>query len=149
MHSASGESGWARLVGYLAAAIANGILLVIVNGRPGWRELSFLTEELVDILWLINLSWVASVVVNVVYLWFDPSWFKSACQVGVSAIGLAAAIRTLQVFPFDFSAYAFNWTALVRPLLWLTILGTFVTVVVELVHLAKSDLSTGVRSQAP
>jgi len=37
------------------------------------------------------------------YLWYDPAWFKSVRLVGVSAIGLAASLRTLQVLPFDFS----------------------------------------------
>jgi hypothetical protein len=147
VHPTSGESPSARKVGYLVAVLVNGIMLVLVNVRPGWRELSFLTEDFVSILWLVNLSMVASAVVNVVYLAYDPAWFKSVCQIGVSAIGLAAAIRMWQVFPFDFSAYSFNWTALTRLLLVLAVVGAVVTIAAELVHLANRGINAGARSQ--
>jgi hypothetical protein len=137
----------ARKVGYLVAVLVNGAMLVVVNVRPGWRELSFLTQDFVGILWLINLSMVAGAVVNVAYLLYDPAWFKSVCQVGVSAIGLTAAIRMLRVFPFDFSAYSFDWAALTRLLLVLAVFGSVVAVIVELVLLAHRGISAGVRSQ--
>jgi len=144
----SSDSQWARKVGYLVAVLVNGAMLVFVNVRPGWQELSFLTEDFAGILWLINLSMVAGAVVNVVYLWYDPAWFKSVCQVGVSAIGLTAAIRMLRVFPFDFSAYSFNWATLTRLLLVLAVFGSVVAIMVELVRLAHRGISAGVRSQS-
>jgi hypothetical protein len=142
----SSDSQWARKIGYLVAVLVNGAMLVVVNVRPGWRELSFLTESFVDILWLINLSMVAGAVVNAVYLWYDPAWFKSVCQVGVSAIGLTAAIRMLRVFPSDFSAYSFDWAALTRLLLVLAVFGSVVAITVEIVRLAHRGISAGVRS---
>jgi hypothetical protein len=86
-------------------------------------------------------------VANVLYLWYDPAWFKSVCQVGVSLIGLAGAIRMWQVFPFDFSAYSFNWAALTRVVLVLAVFGSAVGIVVELVRLASHGMNTEVRSQ--
>lgn len=148
MSATSSDSQWARKVGYLVAVLVNGAMLVVVNVRPGWRELSFLTESFVDILWLINLSMVASAVVNAVYLLYDPAWFKSVCQVGVSAIGLTAAIRMLRVFPFDFSAYSFDWAALTRLLLVLAIFGSVVAIIVELARLAHRGISAEARSQS-
>jgi hypothetical protein len=146
-HPTSGESKRARKIGYVVGFMVNSIMLFLVNVRPGWRELSFLTEDFVDILWLINLSMVSSAVVNLIYLWYDPPWYKSLCQVAVSAIGLAAATRTLQVFPFDFSAYSFNWSALTRLLMVLAILGSLVVIVTELVRLGNRMVSAGDRSQ--
>lgn len=148
MSATSSDSQRVRKVGYLVAVLVNGAMLVVVNVRPGWRELSFLTQDFVGILWLINLSMVASAVMNVAYLLYDPAWFKSVCQVGVSAIGLAAAILMLRVFPFDFSAYSFDWTALTRLLLVLAVFGSVVAVIVELVRLAHRGISAGVRSQS-
>jgi hypothetical protein len=145
--STSRESRSSRKVGYLVAVLVNVIMLVIVNIRPGWRELPFLTEDLAGILWLVNLSMVVSAAVNVVYLWYDPAWFKSACQVGVSAVSLAASVRMLQVFPFDFSAYSFNWSALTRLVLVLAIFGSAVAIVVDLVRLAGHGISPGSRPQ--
>jgi hypothetical protein len=141
------ESRWAARVGYLVAVVVNGAMLFLVNVRPGWRELSFLTEDFVAALWLVNLSMLSAAVVNMIYLWHDPAWFKSVCQVGVSAIGLAAAIRMLQVFPFDFSAYSFSWAAMTRLLLALAIFGSAVAIVVELVRLGNRAMSAEDRSQ--
>ena len=148
MSATSSDSQWARKVGYLVAVLVNGAMLVVVNVRPGWRELSFLTQDFVGILWLVNLSIVAGAVINVTYLLYDPAWFKSVCQVGMSAIGLATAIRMLRVFPFNFSAYSFDWAALARLLLVLAIFGSVVAIIVELVRLAHRGISAGVRSQS-
>ena len=104
-HPTNRESKRARKIGYVVGFMVNSIMLFIVNVRPGWRQLSFLTEDFAGILWLINLSMVSSATANLIYLWYDPAWFKSLCQVGISAIGLGAAIRMLRVFPFDFASY--------------------------------------------
>jgi len=147
MHSPSGASRVARKVGYLVAVMVNVIMLVLVNAIPGWRVLPFLTDDFVSLLWLVNLSIFAGVMVNVAYLAYDAAWFKSVCQIGVTAIGLVAAIRTWQVFPFDFSPYAGPWEALTRLLLVLAIFGSIVGIVVELVRLAGRGISAGTRSQ--
>lgn len=149
-HPSPGDaSRRARNVGYLVAVVVNSILLLMVNARPGRRVLPFLTEDFVGILWLVNLSLVASAGVNVVYLWYGSPWFKSVCQVGVSAVGLATAIRTLQIFPFDFSASAHNWAALTGLVLAVAIFGSVVAIVVELARLANRGINAGVRLRSP
>jgi hypothetical protein len=47
-------------------------------------------------------------------------------------------IRTLQVFPFDFTTYSVDWATLLRVALSLGIFGTAIAVVVELVKLVGS-----------
>lgn len=74
---------------------------------------------------------------------------ESTCQVGVSTVGLAAALRMLQVFPFDYSAYAFNWAAVTRLVLVVAVFGSAVAIVVELVRLASHGSSAGGRSHSP
>jgi len=147
--TASNRSHPARRFGYLVAVMVNVILWFLVNARPGWRTLPFLTEGFPDVLWLVNLSLATSAAVNVVYLGYDRAWLKSVCQIGVSAIGLAAAIRMLQVFPFDFSSSAFPWTAVTRLLLILAIFGSVVAVLVELVKLAGHSGGDAVSGQLP
>lgn len=147
VHSPSGPSRVARKVGYLVAVMVNVIMLVLVNAIPGWRVLPFLTEDFVSLLWLVNLSMFASAMVNAAYLAYDAAWFKSVCQIGVTAIGLVAAIRTWQVFPFDFSPYEGPWATLTRLMLVIAIFGSIVAILVELVRLAGRGISAGVRSQ--
>lgn len=127
----------ARRVGYAVSVIVNVIMWVLVNNRPGWRDLPFLTEDFRDILWLVNLSIITGAVANGAFLFYDPAWFKSLGQVGVLSVGLAASARMWQVFPFDFSSYTFPWEGVTRVLLILGIFGSVVAIVVELVKLAK------------
>ena len=147
VHSPSRASRVACKIGYLVAVMVNVIMLILVNAIPGWRVLPFLTEDFVSLLWLVNLSMFASAMVNVAYLAYDAAWFKSACQIVVTAIGLVAAIRTWQVFPFDFSPYAGLWETLTRLLLVLAIFGSIVAILVELVRFTSRGISAGVRSQ--
>lgn len=147
VQSPGGASRAARKVGYLVAVMVNGIMLTLVNAVPGWQVLPFLTEDFASLLWLVNLSIIASAMVNVAYLAYDAAWFKSIGQVGVSAIGLAAATRMWQAFPFDFSPNASPWEPLTRLALALAIFGSLVAIVVELVRLASYGLHAGVRSQ--
>ena len=120
-----------------------------MNVRPGWRELPFLTESFTQVLWLINLSIIVSATVNAIYLVFDPAWFKSVAQILVLTVGLVASIRMWQVFPFDFSAYSFNWAGLTRVLLALGIVGSIVAIVTELVRLAKRGFANHGVSAGP
>jgi hypothetical protein len=147
----SDQANPARKVGYLVSVIVNVIIWVVVNVRPGWRDLPFLTEDYLDIAWLVNLSLVTGAVVNLIYLFYDPAWFKSVSQIVVLAVGMAASIRTWQFFPFDFSSYLFPWDSITRVLLWLAIFGSAVAIVVELVKLARlanRQTNRGAQSQS-
>jgi len=148
VHPTTGQSPWGRKAGYLVAVILNTAVLFLVNVRPGWREVPFLTDSLAGILWLIKLSALSNALINAVYLWRDPAWFKSVAQIGVSVLGLTAAIAMLQVFPFDFSAYSFNWAVVTRVLLWLAVFGSVVAIVTELAHLTKGGVSAADRSHS-
>lgn len=148
-HPTTEGSRQARKVGYLVATVVNCVLSYVVNVRPGWREPSFLSEDFAGILWLINLSMITNAAGNMIYLCYDPAGFKSVCQIGVSAIGLAAAVRTLQVFPFDFSAYSVNWAAVANLLLALDVFGSFVAIVTELARLASGGISAADQRHFP
>lgn len=140
---ASTASTTSRRVGYVVAALVNAVLIYLVNVWPGWQAVPFLTEGMDDVLAVVNLSLAATVVVNTAYLVYDPTWFTAAGQVVLSAIALAVAIRLLQVFPFDFSAYAVDWELVTRVVLGFAVLGSVVGVVVSLVRLVRA-LAPGV-----
>ena len=57
-----------------------------------------------QVLWLVNLSLAAGIAANVVYLAYDPPWVRSLGDLVTTGIGLAAAIRIWQVFPFALSS---------------------------------------------
>lgn len=123
--------------GYIVAIIVNAILLIVVNNLLAWDLLPFLTGEFGQVLWLIDISLLATIVVNIVYLGYDPGWFKSVCQIGLGGISMAVAIRMYQVFPFDFTGSQFDWTWIARFVLVLAVVGTGIGIFAELVKLAQ------------
>jgi hypothetical protein len=128
----------ARRVGYVAVIAINFVGLWIVHNLLDWAWPPFLTENFEQLLWLIDLSIAANIAISVVFLWFDPAWFKAATQVVVNVIGLILTVKTLQVFPFDFSPYDFNWEAVARGFLILGIVVTAIGIISELVKLARA-----------
>lgn len=121
---------------YVAAVLVNLGLLFVANNLLAWNVPSFLTEDFTQVLWLIDISLLATVVVNLVYLIYDPAWFKSVCQIGLNVISLSVLGLMYRVFPFDFSLSQFNWAPVTRVVLILTMVGTVAGMIVELIKLA-------------
>lgn len=126
-----------RRTGYVIAALVNAAILYLINVWPGWEELSFLTSETTQVLGVVNASLALGVVLNIVFIFSDPLWLKAAGDVLTSAVGLLVMVRTMQVFPFDFSGWSVDWTWLVWTILVIGLIGTAVGVVVQLVTLVR------------
>ena len=133
-HRARRPSAGTRRAGYGLAIVFGTVLLIILNGSPGWPAIPFLTSDTVQVLWLVNLSLAAGIAANLVYLAYDPPWLKSLGDLATTGIGLAAAIRIWQVFPFDLSS---GWSTAVRALLVIAIAGSCIALVVQVVALAR------------
>jgi hypothetical protein len=127
-------SAGARRAGYGVAIAFLAAFLFILNGQPGWQAIPFLTGDTGQVLWLVNLSLAAGIAANTVYLAYDPPWLKSLGDLATTGIGLAAAIRIWQVFPFDLSS---GWATAVRVLLIAAIAGSCIALVVQIVTLAR------------
>ena len=134
-----------RRFGYVVAVVVNLAILVAVNRWPGWDAVPFLTLDTESVVGLVNASLVISVIVNVVFLAYDPRWFKALGDALTAAVGFVVTWAILVVFPFDFSAYGFDWAALTRFVLVIGIVGSLVAVVVNLVSCAR-QLARGGRS---
>jgi hypothetical protein len=135
---AATTSGVARRSGYVIAIAVNVVMLYVVNNLLAWNLLPFLTDDFGRVLWLIDISLLATIVVNLIYLAYDQSWFRSLGQIGLNLISLVVAVRMYQVFPFDFSRSAFDWTQIARVVIIFTILGTAVGAIAEALKLAKA-----------
>lgn len=129
--------GPARQVGYTVSAGVNAILLYVVSQLLEWGWPAFLTSEFDEVLPIVQLTFAASIVANLAYLFYDPPWFKSATQVILSAIGLVAALRILSVFPFDFSGYDLPWITISKAILWIAVIGTSIGILAEGVKLIR------------
>jgi hypothetical protein len=127
-----------RRFGYLLAAIINAVILYLVNGRPGWQSVDFLTDDTTRVLWLFNVSLVVGIVVNLGYAGHDPPWLIASGNLVTTAIGIAVLARIWQVFPFDFGDASFDWSLLIRVLLIAGIAGAVIGVVAHTVSLIRA-----------
>lgn len=134
-----------RRTGYAVAMLVNAIMLVIVNNILEWGWFSWLTDDFELVLPLVNLSLLATMLVNLAYMAYDLQWFKSLCEMGLLVISISVAVRTFEVFPFDFSAYTWNWEATVKLAIVCAIIGMSIAMLVHaiklilaLVHIAQT-----------
>src|SRR5215470_13078727 len=125
-----------RRTGYAIAAAINAALLYAIDLRPGWQALPFFTDDIHQVLGLINLSLVTGLAANLVYLAHDPPWVKAIGDLIIMGIGLAVLVRVWQVFPFDSSGDTFEWALLVRVVLILGLVGTGIGVLVQFAAIA-------------
>ncbi len=119
-----------RRFGYAVAVVVNVAILVVVNRWPGWDAVPFLTGDTEQVLGIVNASIIAGVVANVLFLVTDPPWFKALGDVVTTAVGLAAAVRVWQVFPFDFGSGS-AWETVARVLLVIAIVGSVIGILVN------------------
>jgi hypothetical protein len=131
-----------RNFGYLVAIAVNVTMLVVVNNLLAWGWLPFLTTDFADVLWLIDISLLATITVNLIYLWFDPSWVKSIGQMTTGAISIVVLARMLQVFPFDFSGATFDWSMVTRVVLVFGLIGTATGMLVGFLRLVAGLTSS-------
>ena len=130
----------ARRFGYLVAAAANVVLLILIHVSPGWREMPFLTDAAADVIPLVTFSLVAGIAVNVVWFLTDPLWLRSLGEMVTAAISVVVLSRVLALFPFSFDDGSMLRTVF-RVVLVVALVGTAIAVVVHLVamirHLAE------------
>jgi hypothetical protein len=124
-----------RRFGYvLAIAFSVGILF-IVNTLPEGEQIPFLTDDFEQLLPIINAFLFAAIVINGVWILYDAAWFRSAGRITLNALIIAVLALTYRVFPFDFSAYDFDWEALMRVLIVGVIVALTIAMIVESVKL--------------
>jgi peptidoglycan biosynthesis protein MviN/MurJ (putative lipid II flippase) len=126
-----------RRAGYVIAVAINAVLLWLIHVWPGWDAVPFLTADFDTVLWLVDVSILVTIALNLLYLVRDPRRLTAAGAVVTTAIGLAAAVRMLQVFPFDFGDSEF-WPVVVRVGLWLAVVGAAIGIIVNLVALVRA-----------
>jgi hypothetical protein len=136
---AAARSGHRR-VGYVVAIVVNVLGLYIAHHLLDWGWPAFLTEQYSQLLPIITLSITATILANVAFLICDAGWLRSFGHAVTAAIGFVVALRTYQIFPFDFSGYTHDWSGLARVLLVLAMLGAAIGCLVETIQFLTSAL---------
>lgn len=132
-HLASARPGpGARRFGYLVTIVVELVLLYLANGAPDWN-VPFITNDWPDVLWALNLSLGATLVANVLFLAFDPWWFRRAAQVVLNAFSILSTLVMYRVFPFEFGRPLYNQVA--RVALLVAVIALAIAIIVEFVSL--------------
>ena len=126
-----------RRGGYVIALAMNAVGLWVTRRLLEWGWPRFLTDDFDQLLPILTVSFVAGMVVNALFVVADPPRFKALCNVVPSVISLVVAVRTWQVFPFDFSSYAFDCTCVPRVLIVIAAVGSGIAVVANLICLVR------------
>jgi hypothetical protein len=113
-------------------------MLYLVNGRPGWEAVSFLTADTAQVLPLVNVSIVAGIVLNLARIAYDAQWFVSLGDVVSTGIGAAALLRFWRIFPFQFGTSAVDWSLIVRVGLVFALVASAIGIVAGLVSTARA-----------
>lgn len=124
-----------RRLGYSVTIALSVGLLYVANNLLEWNAAPFITEDYERILPVLNAAFIATVVVNVIWILYDAAWIRSLGRIILNLIAIGALLLTLNVFPFNFAAYTFNWEALVTFLVLFLILGLVVVTIAEIVKL--------------
>lgn len=126
-----------RRIGYSVAVVVNAVLLILVNGTPGWRALPFVTDSAAEVVVLLNLALIVGIVANSANLIFDRRWIRAAGELTGSAVSLAMLMRMWEVFPFAFRDPAVDWDLIVRVVIAFSIAACAVSIVVQAVVLIR------------
>lgn len=130
-------SATARRTGYLVSVAVNAALLYLVNERPGWEAVPFLTAQTPQVLDLVNASMIAGLVANLVYVFRDPPRLRALGDLVTTGIGLAAMVKIWQVFPFSFVDDGIPWETVFRVALAVGIIGSAIGIVTAMVALVR------------
>lgn len=120
--------------GAVAAALADGVLLLLVHAWPGWEAVPFLTGETTRVLPWVDAVLLAGIAVALVQLVRPGGASVPVGTVVTTALGVLATVRVLQVFPFDLGP---GWEVVARVVLWLGVAGGVVGLLAALVAVAR------------
>jgi hypothetical protein len=122
-----------------ASAIANTVLVVLLNSVPLWRQYTrgVVLEDFVQILWAANISLLVQISGNLSMIFYRPPRFAAFVQALTTAVGFLSIIVFYVVFPLDFSQVGLPWiNAVLKIVLIAGMAGTAIGLIVQTVQLA-------------
>lgn len=127
-----------RKVGWVVAAIVTGIVLWVANHLLVWGWPTWLTDEFAEVLPAVRMSLVASIVTYTLFVFYDSDWFRALGDLVTGWFSLVAGWTMWQVFPFDFSAYEFDFALLARWVIGVGMFGVVVGMIANVVKFLKA-----------
>lgn len=117
---------------FIVAIIANLIFLYIVNNLLSWN-LSFIAPSFQDVMWIFNISISATIIGNIIFLIYHPTWFRSIIRIILNILGFLVVYYLYTVFPFVFTNYLVTFS--VKFALIVGMVAMVIATIVEMVKL--------------
>ncbi len=136
-------------IGYVIAVVVNLVLLFVANNLLAWGWIPFLTDGFEQLLPIVSLSLVVGAGANFAFIFYNARWFRSVGQIVQNVVSLFVIVATLKVFPFDFSPYRINWTAIVRVVLILAGFAVAIGLIAEAAKLIRALVPEGYSGPDP
>jgi hypothetical protein len=114
---------------YISAIIVSLIFLYVVNNLLNWH-IYFITNAFNEVLWIINLSIIATIIGNALLLLYSPERFRHVMKIIINIISFIAVYIVYKVFPFNFYNSFYNWGFNI--LLILAMIGIAIATIVEI-----------------
>ncbi|UCC78015.1 MAG: hypothetical protein JSW37_06520 [Anaerolineales bacterium] len=128
----------ARIFGYAVALVVNLVMWYVFHNLQRWNLPFILVEEFAQVLPAADLSLWANIVVNALWMVYDPRPFRRVGQAALNLPALNSVYAFYRVFPFDFGSEFLNRGA--RTLLVFGMIALAVGTLAELVRLfARKD----------
>ena len=120
---------------HLAGALADTALLIVINVSPGWQAVPVLTDAARGAVVAVDVALAVALVINLACLLAPRPVLIHAGEVVSTAVGLAAVLCVLAVFPFRFGDSGVDWATVVRLGLISVAVVVAIALVVQLVRL--------------
>lgn len=133
-----------RRGGNVGSILINAVLIFLLDAHPGWRSVPFLTPATTQVVGLVTLTLAAGLAANVMYFLADPPRLHAFGDLVTLAISLVTTVRVWQVFPFAFHGSMAFWSAIVRAILIIGIVGACIGLLYSLVILVRGKPIAGV-----
>ncbi|MBM2820444.1 MAG: hypothetical protein HW405_204 [Candidatus Berkelbacteria bacterium] len=128
--------GSGRLIGYVFAIIFNVAFIYVVNSLPNW-PVNFLTDSYSTILVLLNIMFVANIIINILFLFYDEAWFKHLLQFFVNIWAFFVFYSIYFIFPFDLTAVT---ERSMRMVLIIIMVGIAIAIIVEFIQFTFGNI---------
>ena len=127
-----------RTTEYIIAIIVSLIFLYVFNNLLNWH-IYFVTNALNEVLWIINLSLLATIIGNALLILYRAEWFRHFMKIIINIFNIIAVYLVYLVFPFNFNNSFLNWA--INILLILIMIRIVIAIIVEFYHLitGKTD----------
>lgn len=129
----------ARRFGYIVTILINLALMYAANHLLEWN-VPFLTDDFVQCLWAINLSFGATIFINFIFMVFDRRWFRSLMESINSVFSFISGYVFYRVFPLNLPEGIGRWANMGLVILLVIILISILAQLFNAVKYYRRDL---------